>query len=192
MDDPDLAIVSLSGMVIQVKPLQKKLQTVARECEPPSERGRFSGRSYETKGSWEGFAPSVVDLSLVEFPECLRISRITIRFSYQSTGCFHFTSSTLTWEEVKIYIFKAHCRNGRRVTCDSHLGSLTTQGHRRLVGVTDDSKLGSLVPTGFFKGNTFRVKNGADSPALGGDTGTWGLGVGLGWGQPLWDWGTTL
>ena len=58
--------------------------------------------------------------------------------------------------------------HGRRVTCDSHLG------------VTDDSKLGSLVPTGFFKGNTFRVKNGADSLALGGDTGTWGLGVGLG------------
>ena len=82
--------------------------------------------------------------------------------------------------------------SGRRITCDSHLGSLTTQGHRRLVGVTDDSKLGSLVPTGFFKGNTFRVKNGADSPALGGDTGTWGLGVGLGWGQPLWDWGTTF
>ena len=65
---------------------------------------------------------------------------------------------------------------GRRVTCDSHLGSLATQGHLRLVGVTDDSKLGSLVPTGFFKGNTFRVKNGAYSPALGGDTGTWGLG----------------
>ena len=83
--------------------------------------------------------------------------------------------------------------NGRRVTCDSYLGSLTTQGHRRLVGVTDDSKLGSLVPTGFFKGNTFRVKNGADSPALGGDTGTWGLGVGLG-DNPLgfggWDKGT--
>ena len=59
-----------------------------------------------------------------------------------------------------------------------------TWGHLRLVGVTDDSKLGSLVPTGFFKGNTFRVKNGAYSPALGGDTGTWGLGVALGWGQP--------
>ena len=61
------------------------------------------------------------------------------------------------------------------------------------MGVTDDSKLGSLVPTGFFKGNTFRVKNGADSPALGGDTGTWGLGVGLG-DNPLgfgdWDKGT--
>ena len=71
-------------------------------------------------------------------------------------------------------------QQGRRVTCDSHLGSLATQGHLRLVGVTDDSKLGSLVPTGFFKGNTFRVKNGAYSPALGGDTGTWGLGVGLG------------
>ena len=26
----------------------------------------------------------------------------------------------------------------------------------------------------FFKGNTFRVKIGANSPALGGDTGTWG------------------
>ena len=82
-----------------------------------------------------------------------------------------------------------HHLHGRRVTCDSNFGSLTTQGHLRLVGVTDDSKLGSLVPTGFFKGNTFRVKNGANSPALGGDTGTWGLGVGLGdnlyeiWGQ---------
>ena len=32
----------------------------------------------------------------------------------------------------------------------------------------------------FFKGHTFRVKIGANSPALGGDTGTWGLGVGLG------------
>ena len=70
--------------------------------------------------------------------------------------------------------------DGRRVTCDSKLGSLTTQGHLRLVGVTDDSKIGSLVPTGFFKGNTFRAKVGAYSPALRGDTGTWGLGVGLG------------
>ena len=75
------------------------------------------------------------------------------------------------------------------------MGSLATQGHLRLVGVTDDSKLGSLVPTGFFKGNTFRVKNGAYSPALGGDTGTWGLGVGLGdnlyeiWGQLFRFWG---
>ena len=58
-------------------------------------------------------------------------------------------------------------------------GSLATQGHLRLVGVTYDSKIGSLVPTGFFKGNTFRVKVGAYSPALGGDTGTWGLRVGL-------------
>ena len=75
---------------------------------------------------------------------------------------------------------------GRRVTCDSKLGSLTTQGHLRQVGVTYDSKIGSLVPTGFFKGNTFRVKGG---------TGTWGLGVGLGdnlyeiWGQLFWFWG---
>ena len=55
-----------------------------------------------------------------------------------------------------------HCR---RVTCDSKLGSLTTQGHLRLVGVTDDSKIGSLVPTGFFKGNTFRAEVGVYSPA---------------------------
>ena len=61
------------------------------------------------------------------------------------------------------------------------MGSLATQGHLRLVGVTDDSKLGSLVPTGFFEGNTFRVKNGAYSPALGGDTGFGG-----------WDKGTCL
>ena len=59
-------------------------------------------------------------------------------------------------------------------------GHVSNQGHLRLVGVTDDSKIGSLVPTGFFNINTFRVKVGANSPALGGDTGTWGLGVGLG------------
>ena len=47
----------------------------------------------------------------------------------------------------------------------------------------------------FFKDNTFRVKIGANSPALGGDMGTWGLGVGLGdnlyeiWGQLFWFWG---
>ena len=51
------------------------------------------------------------------------------------------------------------------------------------MGVTDDSKLGSLVPTGFFKGNTFWVKNGADSPALGGH-GDLGFRGGTG-GQPL-------
>ena len=45
-------------------------------------------------------------------------------------------------------------QQGRRVTCDSNLGSLATQGHLRLVGVTYDSKLGSLVPNGFLKGNT--------------------------------------
>ena len=55
-------------------------------------------------------------------------------------------------------------------------GSLATPrlGHLRLVGVTYDSKIGSLATREFFKGNTFRVKNGAYSPALGG---TWGLGV---------------
>ena len=54
------------------------------------------------------------------------------------------------------------------------LGPLATRGQVRLVGVTYDSKIGSLATRGFFKGNTFRVKNGAYSPALGG---TWGLGV---------------
>ena len=75
------------------------------------------------------------------------------------------------------------CRIGRRVTCDS-MGSLTTQGHLRLVGVTDDSKIGSFVPTGFFKGNTFRAKVGAYSPALGGGHGDLGFRGGTG-GQPL-------
>ena len=89
---------------------------------------------------------------------------------------------------------------GRRVTCDSKLGSLTTQGHLRLVGVTYDSKIGSLVPTGFWKGDmetgTLGLGVGlGDNPlGFGGwDMGTWGLGVGLG-DNPLgfggWDMGT--
>ena len=74
------------------------------------------------------------------------------------------------------------------VTYDS--GSLATSR-----GSLTTRKLGHLYLTGFFKGNTFRVKIGANSPALGGDTGTWGLGVGLGdnlyeiWGQLFWFWG---
>ena len=78
---------------------------------------------------------------------------------------FHSPKHNLLLESERIlWIFwlsiRAYCKDrkpkqqGRRVTCDSHLGSLTAQGHRRLVGVTDDSKLGSLVPTGFLKGNT--------------------------------------
>ena len=37
------------------------------------------------------------------------------------------------------------------------------------------------------------MRFGDSSLGFGGwDKGTWSLGVGLGWGQPLWDWGTTL
>ena len=48
-----------------------------------------------------------------------------------------------------------------------------------------------------FRGGTWLgttlMRFGDSSLGLGGwDKGAWSLGVGLGWGQPFWDWGTTL